>query len=88
MTVKEDVHNDTRTLEAMAASVEGMQSAEDALDHLVQMALCIIIDRGDWTEPCVERTIARCFWRLSGSYFQEFKDNAYFYRDYKQEQKQ
>lgn len=85
---RKKIHDDTVAVEAMAKCVSEMQKAEDALDHLVQMALGIIFDRHDWTEPCVERTVARCFWRLSGNYFQEWKDNAAFYRNYQEEQKQ
>ena len=87
MKIKDAVHKDTRAMEAMSDSVAEMQRAEDALDHLVQMALVIILDRPDWTEPCVERTVARCFWRHSGNYFQEWKDNSDFRRNYQQEQK-
>lgn len=63
-------------------------SAEDACDHICQMMLGILFDSGPhWEEECLERTAARVFWRLSGSYFQEFKCNSPTYRNYRSEQK-
>ena len=82
------VRREEALVHAIVDSIEGMSSAEDALDHIIQVTVSTILDSQGWEEPCLERTIARCFWRMSRSYFEDYRNNSDFYRNYQQEQKQ
>jgi hypothetical protein len=74
-------------MEAMAGEIDGMTSAEEALDYLIQMALTLVDSTEGWTEPSLTRVYSRVFYRFHRSSFADHKHNSEFYRQYQQEQK-
>jgi hypothetical protein len=80
MTPTEERDRAAACMDAMAGEVEGMDSAEDALDHLIQLALTIVDSTSRWKEPCLTRVYARVFHRFHRSSFEDHKDNSEFTR--------
>ncbi len=64
MSKKEEREKANACMDAMYEQVEGMKSAEDALDYLIWLALNVVDSEPKWKEPCLTRVYARVFYRF------------------------
>jgi hypothetical protein len=64
MSKKQDRERLNACADLMREQVEGMDSAEDALDHLIWLALNVVDSEPKWKEPCLTRVYARVFYRF------------------------
>ena len=82
MSKREERDRAAACADAMAGEVEGMDSAEDALDHLIQLALTIVDSTSRWREPCLTRVYTRVFYRFHDQAWNDHRENTEFTRQF------
>lgn len=79
MTAKEAAKRDAALVQAMTDALEGDRDAGAALDHIISVAVSLILDShhlgGD-----APRDMARVMWGWSRHYWENHRDNQGFYR--------
>ena len=81
MSKKEEREKADACMDAMHEQVGGMKSAEDALDHLIWLALNVVDSEPKWKEPCLTRVYARVFYRFHNQAWDDHRENTEFNRE-------
>ena len=81
MSKKQDREKLNACADLMREQVESMDSAEDALDHLIWLALNVVDSEPKWKEPCLTRVYARVFYRFHEQAWDDHRANIEFNRE-------
>jgi hypothetical protein len=81
MSKKQDREKLNACADLMREQVESMKSAEDALDHLIWLALNVVDSEPKWEEPCLTRVYARVFYRFHEQAWDDHRANIEFNRE-------